>query len=63
MHQQRRREIQQSDSLSRCGAASPEYLLIIVTSIFIIAAIMAVSKDLLQAAYELIAGWVSWPFL
>jgi len=47
----------------RRGVASAEYVLVVSTFCVVGGAVMAWSMDLMQAAYELIAGWVAWPFL
>ncbi|MBD3674320.1 MAG: hypothetical protein HUJ26_12415 [Planctomycetaceae bacterium] len=48
---------------SRRGVSSAEYVLALSTMIAISATLLIWTRDLLNAVYELISGWVAWPFL
>lgn len=48
---------------SRRGVSSAEYVLALSVMIFISTVLLIWSRDLLNAVYELISGWVAWPFL
>jgi hypothetical protein len=59
----RHNQFSKESVIHRRGVASAEYILVVSTLCVGGGAIMLWSMDLMQSAYELIAGWVSWPFL
>jgi len=52
-----------SANVSRRGVSSLEYVLVLGVMIIISSVLLLWFRDLLQSVYELISGWVAWPFL
>jgi hypothetical protein len=61
--QQRRRESPRLQGGARRGSASLDYVLILGVVLPMVALSMTWGKRLIQLAYDMVSGLISWPFM